>query len=137
MKHFNHLIIQKAKDKIWYNTEFCVNKICNLNSFVHIRRLSIASCFTAFYLYHFSGQTLQDPSELQQFVKKDYETNKYYCTLCERFSHKSTTHIRNHVESQHFPNTFSYPCDICGEVLTSKSNFMLHRSRKHLNNKQK
>ena len=55
--------------------------------------------------------------------------------LCERFSHKSTTHIRDHVESQHFPNTFTYPCDLCGEVLTSKSNFILHRSRKHLNNK--
>jgi len=82
------------------------------------------------------GQTFQDPSELSQFVRKDLEQNKHYCTLCARFSHRSAAIARNHVESQHFPNIFSYPCDICGDVLTSKSSFTLHRSRKHLNSKK-
>jgi len=81
------------------------------------------------------GQTFQDPSELLQFVRRDPEDRKFYCTICEKFSHKVITLARNHVESQHFPSTFSYPCDLCGEVLTTKSNFMLHRSRKHLNKK--
>jgi len=81
------------------------------------------------------GQAFQDPSELLQYVRKDPEDKKFYCTLCERFSHKAGSMTRNHVESQHFPNTFSYPCDICGEVLTTKSNLWLHRSRKHLNKK--
>jgi len=84
-----------------------------------------------------AGQTFQDPSELQQFVRKDLEDNKFFCTICERFSHRSAAMARNHVESQHFPNTFSYPCDLCGDVMSSKSSFMLHRSRKHLNKKQK
>ena len=79
-------------------------------------------------LLYSSGQTFQDPSELSQFVRKDLEQNKHYCTLCERFSHRSAAMARNHVESQHFPNIFSYPCDLCGDVLTSKSSFMLHRS---------
>jgi len=83
------------------------------------------------------GQTYQDPAELLQFVRKDLEDKKYYCTFCERFSHKASAMARNHVESQHFPNTFSYPCDLCGEVMSSRSNLMLHRSRKHLNKKQK
>ena len=86
---------------------------------------------------YFVGQTFQDPAELLQFVRKDLEDKKYYCTFCERFSHKASAMARNHVESQHFPNTFSYPCDLCGEVLSSRSNLMLHRSRKHLNKKQK
>jgi len=84
-----------------------------------------------------SGQNFQDPSELHQFVRKDSTDNKYYCSICERFSHTARAMARNHVESQHFPNTFSYPCDLCGEVLSSKSNHMLHRSRKHLNKKHK
>jgi len=81
------------------------------------------------------GQTFQDPSELLQFVRRDPEDKRFYCTICEKFSHKVITLARNHVESQHFPDTFSYPCDICGEVLKTKSNAMLHRSRKHLNKK--
>jgi len=81
------------------------------------------------------GQSFQDPAELLQFVMKDHESKKYFCTLCERFSHKGRIITRNHVESQHFPNTFSYPCDLCGDVLSSRSNLMLHRSRKHLNKK--
>merc|ERR1712034_53230 len=81
------------------------------------------------------GQHFQDPSELFQFVRKDVNDKKYYCTLCEQFSHHGINMARNHVESKHFPTTFSYPCDLCGEVLLSKSNFMTHRSRKHLNSK--
>merc|ERR1711936_315913 len=84
-----------------------------------------------------TGQNFQDPTELHQFVRKDPTDNKYYCSICERFSHSARAMARNHVESQHFPNTFSYPCDLCGEVLSSKSNHMLHRSRKHLNKKHK
>ena len=86
-------------------------------------------------LSEFSGQSFQDPKELLQFVRKDPIDKKYYCSICEKFAHKGVTLTRNHVESQHFPNTFSYPCDLCEDVLTTKSNFMLHRSRKHLNKK--
>ena len=82
------------------------------------------------------GQTFEDPSELLQFVRKDPTDKKFYCTLCENFCHKARTMTGNHVESQHFPNTFSYPCDLCGNVLTTKTNLWLHRSRKHLNKKQ-
>jgi len=81
------------------------------------------------------GQSFQDPKELLQFVRRDPEDKKYYCTLCERFSQKIITLTRNHVESQHFPDTFSYPCDLCGEVLTSNTKLQLHRTRKHLNKK--
>ena len=82
------------------------------------------------------GQVFEDPSELLQFVRKDPTDKKFYCTLCENFSHKARTMTGNHVESQHFPNSFSYPCDLCGDVLTTKSHLWLHRSRKHLNKKQ-
>ena len=111
---------------------------CEINFFLTIKKSitaiinKVSKNFSLWYEY-FLGQTFQDPSELFQFVRKDAVNKKYFCTLCEQFSHHGRNMARNHVESKHFPNTFSYPCDLCGEVLLSKSNFMTHRSRKHLN----
>ena len=78
----------------------------------------------------------EDPKDLLQFVRKDLD-GKYHCTYCEHFSHKYSSGARNHVESQHFPNLFTYPCTDCEMVFTTKSNFSLHRSRKHINPKKK
>ena len=76
--------------------------------------------------YHF-----QEPSELLQFLRKDKLDLKYYCTICENFSHKLSSCTRNHVESQHFPNHFTYTCDICEMNFGTKTTLNLHRSRKH------
>jgi len=75
--------------------------------------------------------SLSDPNGLLQFTVKDSSDNKYYCTLCDKFSHASRNNTRNHVESHHFPNMFSYECDQCDQVFGSKSNFAMHKSRKH------
>eukprot|EP00092_Neocalanus_flemingeri_P039425 GFUD01042927.1.p1 GENE.GFUD01042927.1~~GFUD01042927.1.p1 ORF type:complete len:335 (-),score=76.87 GFUD01042927.1:184-1188(-) len=80
-------------------------------------------------------QTFQDPIELLQFVRRDPQDQKFYCTLCEKFSHKVKPLARNHVESQHFPNIFNYPCDQCEESFDTKSKSNLHRQRKHKQNK--
>ena len=77
------------------------------------------------------GYAFQDPSELLQFVRKDPADQKFYCTLCDKFSHKASYNTRNHVESHHFPNMFSYQCDQCDKSFATKSNFSMHRSRKH------
>ena len=78
-----------------------------------------------------SGYNFQDPSELLQFVRKDPTDLKYHCTLCNKFSHKNSYCSRNHVESHHFPNMFTYPCDQCEMTFSTKSNYSMHRSRKH------
>jgi len=83
------------------------------------------------------GFSFQDPKELLQFVRKDLDDGKFHCSFCEKFSHKYSSCTRNHVESQHFPNLFTYPCTECEMVFTTKSNFSLHRSRKHINPKKK
>jgi len=77
------------------------------------------------------GYDFQDPGELLQFVKKDPFDGKFHCTVCGKFSHKIGACTRNHVESQHFPNMFSYPCDQCDMTFGTKTTFNLHRSRKH------
>jgi len=77
------------------------------------------------------GYSFQDPSELLQFVRKDKSDLKFHCTLCDKFSHKNSSCTKNHVESQHFPNMFSYPCDKCDDTFTTKTTLNLHRTRKH------
>jgi len=79
------------------------------------------------------GYLFEDPKELLQYVRKEPADKRYYCTLCDKFSHTNSHHTRNHVESQHFPNTFSYPCDMCDSVFSTNSNFSMHKSRKHKN----
>jgi len=78
-----------------------------------------------------TGQSLQDPSELLQFVRKDSTDQKYHCTLCRNFSHKVISCTRNHVESKHYPNVFTYSCDQCEETFSTKTNLNTHRTRKH------
>jgi len=83
------------------------------------------------------GYTFQDPSDLLQYVRKDATDSKFYCTLCvgTQYCHKNSYNTRNHVESQHFPNVFSYPCDKCDMTFSTNNAFSLHKSRKHKNSK--
>jgi len=74
---------------------------------------------------------IQDPHELLQFVRKDPADLKHHCLLCNKFCHKSIYSTRNHVESQHFPHLFSYHCDQCEQVLTTRGALDRHRSNKH------
>ena len=90
--------------------------------------------FVKFILFTLD-QTFQDPSELLQYVRRDPQDQKFYCTLCEKFSHKVKPLARNHVESQHFPNMFNYPCDQCEESFDTKTKYNHHRARKHKQNK--
>jgi len=73
-----------------------------------------------------------DPSDLLQFVVENPDgVKKYRCALCETFSHNGRSHVRNHVESVHYPNSFLYPCGQCDKSFPSKNNVTLHRSRAH------
>jgi len=73
-----------------------------------------------------------DPSDLFQFVVEKFDGGKrFHCGLCNKFAHSGKTHVRNHVESVHYPNSFLYPCDQCDKSFPSKQNFQLHRSRVH------
>jgi len=74
---------------------------------------------------------IQDPSDLLQFVRKDPTDLKHHCLLCHNFSHKSSYSTRNHVESQHFPLLFTYRCDQCEQVLTTRAALDRHRSNRH------
>jgi len=50
------------------------------------------------------------------------------CTLCGVFRNKTITNVRCHIESKHFPGTFTYSCPICGKQCNSKTSLRDHNS---------
>jgi len=74
---------------------------------------------------------MSDPSELNQFIRRDLEDGKYHCNICNNFSHKTSSCARNHVEAKHFPNSFVHSCDICLEIFKNSIALNNHRARKH------
>jgi len=81
-----------------------------------------------------SGQSFQDPSELLQFVeqdKSDLSKRRYVCTICNNFYHQGKSNVRNHVECKHFPDSFLYNCELCGNGLPSKAALQKHKHKVH------
>jgi len=78
---------------------------------------------------------ISDPSDLLQFVSENVGhgegENRYKCSICNMFSHNGRAHVRNHIESKHFPNHFMYNCEHCEKTFTSKSSYHMHKSRAH------
>ena len=83
------------------------------------------------YQFHVPGIKFTDPSQFEQFLHKDFETGKWQCMICKDFSHKTPSCVRNHVESKHLPNTFSYNCPYCGKTFGTNQAFMKHKNRDH------
>lgn len=72
------------------------------------------------------------PEDLMQYVGKQQGAVKSaYCTICNNFSHQAGHHVRNHVESIHFPNTFVYNCHHCEKVVTTRKALQHHMSKEH------
>jgi len=69
--------------------------------------------------------SLQDPKEMDQYIVRS-NGKDYLCVLCNQFSHHSRHSVRNHVESKHFPNTFSYPCTECGKMSSTRKAYENH-----------
>ena len=77
--------------------------------------------------------SITDPSQLLQFVRKDEKDGRFYCTICEDYSHTTKHWTRNHIEAKHFPDNFVYKCDQCSEVFKNAIGLNNHRARKHKN----
>ena len=80
------------------------------------------------YLF-FTIPGFSDPSQFNQFIDKDTQQGKYFCTICNKLSSKVITVVRNHVEAVHFPSSFSYSCNICSESFTNKKSLYNHNAK--------
>jgi len=74
---------------------------------------------------------IRDPSELLKYVAKSDLSGKYTCGICKTFSHAGKSHVRNHIESKHFPGVFTYECDQCEKIFSTKNGVANHRSVAH------
>ena len=68
-----------------------------------------------------------------QYIVREPQDRGYYCAICEQFRRRPVGDVRNHVESKHFPNSFSYPCPDCGDVLGTRKALERHKQRIHSN----
>jgi len=83
------------------------------------------------YFSNLSGTVnIERPEEFNQFIARNV-SGSYDCSICHSFSHRSVTTVRNHVESRHFPNSFSYSCTQCEMTFGTKTNLENHKRRQH------
>ena len=67
------------------------------------------------------------PEDFNVYVTRDGTTGKPSCSVCKKFSNHSMSNVRNHIESKHFPNTFSYTCRECPAVFGTFNALNMHQ----------
>jgi len=73
------------------------------------------------------------PEDLHAYVVENPDEgakHKFMCVICQRTG-LNRRDVRNHVESLHFPDSFSYTCDLCGKVMKTKKALNNHKYTKH------
>jgi len=73
------------------------------------------------------------PDDLYIFCTKEPGQNKWKCSICSDYTNNGRNHVRNHVESKHFPNSFQYQCPQCDKTCNTKKGLDVHKSEKHRN----
>merc|ERR1719483_811019 len=73
---------------------------------------------------------IKDPKDLLQFLTRNSD-NIPTCGICFKFSNKTTTCVKNHIEAIHFPNHFMYSCPQCNKEFNSKKSLYNHKGRVH------
>ena len=68
--------------------------------------------------------------EFDKFIEKEPEDVGYRCVICFGFRKRSRSDVRNHIESKHFPNTFSYTC-FCEAKFGTNTALTRHKQRFH------
>ena len=71
-------------------------------------------------------------ADFDKFIEKEPEDQGYFCSICFAFRKRGKADVRNHVESKHFPNTFTYKCDECGWVVGTNTALKRHMQRVHI-----
>ena len=75
-----------------------------------------------------SSGDIKDPNDLLKFLVRNAD-NVPTCGLCFKFSNKTTTCVKNHIEAIHFPDLFVYSCPICSKQFNSKKSLYNHKGK--------
>ena len=71
---------------------------------------------------------IKDPNDLVKFLVRN-DDNVPTCGICFKFSNKTSTCVKNHIEAIHFPNLFIYSCPYCRQEFNSKKALYNHKRR--------
>jgi len=71
---------------------------------------------------------LSGPEDLKRYIVQD-ELKGPTCGICFIFSHRSKSNVQNHIESKHFPNSFTYTCPKCFKNVSTKKALEIHINR--------
>ena len=73
---------------------------------------------------------IMKPEDFEQYIERRLD-GVYICNICHESSSDRRYRVLNHVESKHFPNTFSYQCQHCNTVLGTNTALIRHIDRVH------
>lgn len=76
---------------------------------------------------HFLPGILSTPEDLKKYIVQGEKGPT--CGVCFMFSHRSKSNVQNHIESKHFPNSFSYSCHKCSRNVSTKKALEIHVNR--------
>ena len=71
--------------------------------------------------------------DFEEYISKEPDGVKYYCSICEKFRKRGRSDVKDHIESIHFPNSFSYQCQYCDHVVGTNKALTRHVQRLHKN----
>jgi len=69
--------------------------------------------------------------DFDRYAEKEMGQMGYFCLICHEFRRRSKPEVMCHVESKHFPGTFSYQCEQCELVLVTRTALTRHMQRAH------
>jgi len=73
---------------------------------------------------------IMSPSDLLNYFTADDATNKFRCNICHKLVNQKT-HVLNHLESIHFPQSFTYMCPVCSAVFNTRNKLYKHKHAVH------
>ena len=65
------------------------------------------------------------PEDFNQYVSRN-EAGIPMCSICHGFVNKAIVNVVNHIESKHFPSTFSYSCPNCHRIVATRKALQRH-----------
>jgi len=93
------------------------------------------------YPYQEQQQEITDDTDplaqLRKYIVKRGAGPERECGICYQYSNKSSTNVRNHIESKHFPGLASYHCEYCDKTCNTKQSLDTHRQRCYHNQNNK
>ena len=68
----------------------------------------------------------------QDYIARSEDSSAWQCTICGKESAQKVNLVK-HVESVHFPDSFSHGCKYCGQTFNTKDKLYKHVQRYHKN----